>query len=71
MVECYMLDIGIDELRYQKIWIRTEYLRIFNYVQELSDHDWVHNLAPAIVIAGQPGIGESFVASWPTYILLT
>lgn len=26
---CYMLDIGIDEFPFPKIWVRADYIRIF------------------------------------------
>ena len=68
---CYMVNIGIDSFRFQKFWVRLEYIRIFDYVQAYFDKERVHNIAPAVVITGQPGIGESFVASWFTFMLLT
>ena len=64
---CYMLDIGIDGLPYPKIWIRAEYIHVFAYLQQYYDQERTHNLVPSVVITGQPGIGESFVASSPTY----
>jgi hypothetical protein len=66
---CYMLDIGIQDIPLQNIWIRTDYIRVFDYVQQYYDGVRVQNIAPAIIITGQPGIGNSLVASssWPTY----
>jgi len=64
---CYVLDIGIKHLPFLKVWIRAEYIRIFDYVERHYNHDRVHNLAPSIVVTGQPGIGESLVASRPIY----
>jgi len=64
---CYMLDIGIEGLPFPKIWIRAEYIRIFAYLEYHYNHKRAHNLAPSVVMTGQPGIGESLVASWPTY----
>ena len=54
----YMLGIGIQGLPFQKIWIRTEYIRLFDYIQQCHDHVRTQNLAPAVVITGQPGIGD-------------
>lgn len=64
---CYMLDISIEGLPFPKIWIRAEYIRIFAYLEYHYNHERVHNLAPSVVITGQPGIGEFLVASWPRF----
>jgi len=66
---CYMLDIGIDDFPFPKIWVRADYIRIFDYLQAYYDWPRAHDIAPAVVITGQPGIGESLLASWT--ILLT
>jgi len=63
---CYVLDLGIAGLPFAKIWIRAEYIRIFNYLQAYYDRPRMNNLAPAVVITGQPGIGESLFALWAT-----
>ena len=63
---CYVLDLGIAGLPFAKIWIRAEYIRIFNYLQAYYDRPRMNNLAPAVVITGQPGIGESLLALWAT-----
>jgi hypothetical protein len=55
---CYMLDIGIDDFPFPKIWVRADYIRIFNYLQAYYDWPRAHNVAPAVVITGQPGIGK-------------
>ncbi|KIM39972.1 hypothetical protein M413DRAFT_29116 [Hebeloma cylindrosporum] len=34
---CYMLDIGIEGFPYPKIWIRADYIRIFDYLQVYYD----------------------------------
>jgi hypothetical protein len=59
---CYMLDIDIDQwedLPSQRIWIRADYIRIWD---ELTDHYNTYpskGRAPAAVLTGQPGIGKS------------
>lgn len=34
---CYMLDIDIDELELTSLWIRAEYIRVFNLVNAYYD----------------------------------
>ena len=58
---CYFLDIDIDGTKTSRIWIRAEYIRIYKAVEiwynfRGSSHS---GRAPAAVITGQPGIGES------------
>ena len=57
---CYTLEIGIKHLRIPRVWIRAEYIRIYNapeaYYQKRPS---ISNQAPAAVITGQPGIGGS------------
>jgi hypothetical protein len=55
---CYMLDIGIDGIPFSKIWIRAEYIRIFNALSAYYNTPFLQPQAPAVVITGQPGIGE-------------
>ena len=58
---CYMLDIGIDGLM-SKLWIRAEYIRVFNFVNAYYDEPSSILRAPCVVVTGHPGIGE-FIAS--------
>ena len=57
---CYSLDINIDGSETSRIWIRAEYIRIYKAVEA-----WYVTVAsrsgraPAAIITGQPGIGES------------
>ena len=55
---CYMLDIGIDGLRFSKLWIRAEYIRVFNSLKTYYDTPVFQYWAPCVVVTGQPGIGE-------------
>ena len=57
---CYMLDIGIDGLM-SKLWIRAEYIRVFNFVNAYYDKPSSILRAPCVVVTGHPGIGE-FIA---------
>ncbi|EDR03255.1 uncharacterized protein LACBIDRAFT_307487 [Laccaria bicolor S238N-H82] len=62
---CYMLDIGIDGL-ISKLWIRAEYIRVFNSVNAHYDEPSFVGKAPCAVVTGQPGIGKSV---WVYYAL--
>jgi hypothetical protein len=59
---CYILDIGIDGL-FSKLWIRAEYIRVFNSVKAYYDKPTLVPGAPCVVITGQPGIGELVTSS--------
>ena len=55
---CYMLDIGIEGLEFSKMWIRAEYIRIFDYIQAFFKKPGIPpGRPPCAVITGQPGIG--------------
>ena len=57
---CYALDFGMEHLERSKLWIRTEYLQIYDYSNEHYDKvkSLVSGIAPSVVITGQAGIGE-------------
>ncbi|EDR05961.1 uncharacterized protein LACBIDRAFT_329135 [Laccaria bicolor S238N-H82] len=63
---CYMLDIDIDELELTSLWIRAEYIRVFNLVNAYYDKPTSVRRAPCVVVTGQPGIGKSV---WVYYAL--
>ena len=45
---------------YPKIWIRAEYIRIYDAVKTHYEKPWIlNNVPPAAVVTGQPRIGES------------
>jgi hypothetical protein len=55
---CYMLHLGIDGLDISDIWIRAEYIRIFDYIEAFFNKPRNRPVrAPSVVITGQPGIG--------------
>ena len=57
---CAILNIGIDDFPFQKIWIRADYIRVYNYLEsrEVPPAGINNHLAPGAVVTGQPGIGE-------------
>ena len=52
---CCFLELDIEDINFSRIWIRAEYIRIYNSLENQRGF----NSAPAAVITGQPGIGES------------
>ena len=56
---CYSLEIGIEGFEFPRIWIRAEYIRIYDALEDRYRERSYPYLAPAAVITGQPGIGES------------
>ena len=52
---CCFLELDIEDINFSRIWIRAEYIRIYNTLENQRGF----NSAPAAVITGQPGIGES------------
>ena len=55
---CYFLEIDIEDMDFKRIWIRAEYIRIYNALEDLHRTPAYLPVAPAVVITGQPGIGE-------------
>jgi hypothetical protein len=56
---CYSLEVDIEGFAYPRIWIRAEYIRIYNALESHYAEPSYPYLAPSAVITGQPGIGES------------
>ena len=55
---CYMLDISIEGLEISKMWIRAEYIQIFDYIEAFfKKPGFPPGRPPSAVITGQPGIG--------------
>jgi hypothetical protein len=64
---CAILNIDIDRLPFPKIWIRAEYIRIYNYLESRETPPRIDNhIPPAAVVTGQPGIGEFSFSNWNT-----
>ena len=55
---CHILDIGIPALGCMKLWIRKEYIRVYNYCNDYMEANWNGQLSPSMVIMGSPGIGQ-------------
>src|SRR5258708_24161663 len=57
---CYFLDIGIPDIGISRLWIRADYIRIFDYIQSFYEERADPMVrVPSVVLTGQPGIGES------------
>jgi hypothetical protein len=58
---CYVLDINIKGIE-SSIWVRAEYIRIFNDIAELhgdlTSSKRIDESSYCVIITGQPGIGE-------------
>ena len=52
---CAILDIGIDNLPFHKIWIRADYIRVYDFIEsrEAPNRMAVNLLPPAAVVTGQ------------------
>jgi len=57
---CYVLNIGIEGIDYPSIWVRAEYIRMYDYLESYynSFASKLPGRAPGAVLTGQPGIGE-------------
>ena len=65
-VRCYVLDIGIRGVE-DKIWVRADYIRMFEFAEEFYAESLNEPRSPCLVITGQPGIGELFLMLLPLY----
>jgi hypothetical protein len=54
---CYALDIAIKGIQFKKIWIRAEYLEIYDYFEDYYNKTEAFGRCPGGVLTGQPGIG--------------
>ena len=58
---CVALDLDDDTLAPSKLWIRKDYLRIYDFCERR--YKYIRNnlhQAPSVVVTGQPGLGEYF-----------
>ncbi|KAF8516580.1 hypothetical protein BU17DRAFT_50754 [Hysterangium stoloniferum] len=69
--DCYSLGIGIKGFTRQFIWVRAEYIRIFDACQREYEETitpmpgrYFSGESPSFVITGQPGIGKTL---WQIY----
>ncbi|KAH9043692.1 hypothetical protein EDB85DRAFT_710629 [Lactarius pseudohatsudake] len=61
---CFVLHIGIPGI--EKVWIRKEYIELYNCCEEYLKGDLQEILAVSVVITGHIGIGKSY---WILYAL--
>lgn len=54
---CYVLNVDIPGLE-GKIWVRADYIRIFEFAEKFYAESSSNPKPPCLVITGQPGIGE-------------
>jgi len=67
---CYELDISPNPVSdVETIWIRADYVRVYNYTESKYDLCYKRRRAQGVVITGQPGGGEC-VSLYPLDILL-
>jgi len=58
---CFSLELGIPGLRISKLWVRKDYLRIYDHCHEHCEEvRKAEHLSPSAIITGQPGVGECF-----------
>lgn len=57
---CYVLQIDIPGL--EDIWIRKEYIKLYNCCDDYLKNDHQFMKTPSVVITGQPGIGKCFTS---------
>jgi hypothetical protein len=58
--ECYGLDLGIEHLSRSKLWVRQDYIRIYNYCSKRYEErpfNMMTRIPRSVVITGQPGVG--------------
>ncbi|KAI0255603.1 hypothetical protein BJV78DRAFT_1119377 [Lactifluus subvellereus] len=64
---CYPLDFGDENYARSKIWIRKDYIRIYDRCEEFHNRmTHIRSIAPSVIITGQPGIGKTY---WIRYAL--
>jgi hypothetical protein len=57
---CYLMDFGLEGLGNRRIWVRADYVRIYDYAEfHYNKKSYPPNQAPSMVVTGQPGIGAS------------
>ncbi|KAF8264763.1 hypothetical protein EI94DRAFT_1591703 [Lactarius quietus] len=63
---CYVLDIGISCMWPTKIWVRREYMRMYQRCYDHLETKRNRQKSPSMVITGHPGIGKHW---WLLYVL--
>ncbi len=57
---CFILTLGAPGC--SELWIRKDYIRLYDYCQKYLESHRNKQVAPALVITGQPGVGECFAS---------
>jgi hypothetical protein len=60
--ESFALDLDMPNFQRSRLWVRKDYVRIYDYCNKRFEHEREHpsrDVAPSVVITGQPGIGEA------------
>jgi hypothetical protein len=55
---CYVLNIDVEGLEFSKIWIRADYIRVYNFLETRNSSSRPVGRAPGAILTGEPGIGE-------------
>lgn len=56
---CYALNIDVEGLELSKIWIRADYIRVYNSLDSLRDVTTASIFQRiGAILTGEPGIGE-------------
>ncbi|PFH47854.1 hypothetical protein AMATHDRAFT_151083 [Amanita thiersii Skay4041] len=63
---CHFLKVDIKYFDFPRIWIRAEYIRLYEALEARYRMHLNPNTARAVVVTGQPGIGKSI---WIYYAL--
>ena len=67
--DCHVLDIDIQGVQSDKIWVRADYIRMFKFAEVFyAENESNYALSPCLVITGQPGIGKFLVRSCTAHI---
>ena len=53
-----ILNIGIDRLPFSTLFIRADYIRVYDFLDKLEVIRFPNGLAPAAVLTGHPGTGK-------------
>ena len=64
---CYSLDIGVKGLQTSKIWVRADYIRVYDSCNQIYEDAMcqLFNFRISIAITGQPGVGKHIFISSP------
>jgi hypothetical protein len=55
---CYALDLNVEAKAVPSIWIRADYIRIYDALQKHYNNIVNRLWTPGAVVTGQPGIGQ-------------